>query len=90
MIHPPVRGESFPLEQDDCLAQQPILDQKKITYQRGYVNTPYQVFKTKKAHCISPSYFGRVALNRAGYKTFIRHVAWGNGGMQTMQELASF
>jgi hypothetical protein len=22
MIHPPVRGEPFPLEQDDCLAQQ--------------------------------------------------------------------
>jgi len=28
----------------------------------------------------SSAYFGKLALNRAGYKTFVRHVAWGTWG----------
>jgi hypothetical protein len=46
------------------------------------VKTPCQVFKTKKAQCVSSSYFGEHVLNRAGYKTFLRTVIWGKAGSE--------
>jgi hypothetical protein len=51
-----------------------------IKYKRGYVNTPWEVFKKKEGHCISTGYFGNGALKRAGYTTFMRHVSWGHWG----------
>jgi hypothetical protein len=53
-----------------------------LTYKREDVKTPYQVFKTKKAQCVSSSYFGEHVLNRAGYETFIRFVVWGKVGVE--------
>ena len=47
---------------------------------RGYTNkdhlSPYSVFNTGYAHCLSAGYLGEQALERAGYETLKREVRW--------------
>ncbi len=51
-----------------------------ISYKRGNTQRSSTTFKRKIGQCLCLGYLGTEALKRAGYKTFLRHVAWGPWG----------